>query len=191
MSEQQFIRSAAPTLAGLKTGSLFPYRFERKKDAMRELRQYNRRLMAKGLRLLPLRMTEDYAMLYLYRPGRLGADLRRREAADLLQEVGYPDCGEANCIRELRRRLSSQTDFPHEIGLFLSYPPEDVRAFMEHRDSGCKCIGCWKVYGDERAARIKFAQYEKCTLCYLRQHARGCPLEELTVTNKLEGETLC
>ena len=25
MSEQQFIRSTAPTLAGLKTGSMFPY----------------------------------------------------------------------------------------------------------------------------------------------------------------------
>ena len=65
--------------------------------------------------------------------------------------------------------------------LFLSYPPEDVRGFIEHRDQGCKCVGCWKVYGDVRPARKKFAQYQQCTDCYLRQNARGCPLERLAV----------
>ena len=181
MSEQQFIRSTAPTLAGLKTGSLFPYRYGSKDEAISELRGLNRRLSPKGLRLLPLRMTEDFAMLYLYRPGQLGADLRKRDAAVLLRQAGYPECDETGCIRELRRRLAECEDFPHEIGLFLSYPPEDVRGFMEHRDRGCKCVGCWKVYGDETAARRKFAQYRRCTDCCLRRNARGCSLERLTV----------
>ena len=181
MSEQQFIRSTAPTLAGIKTGSLFPYRYASRGEAISELRGLNRRLAPKGLRLLPLRMTEDFAMLYLYRPGRLGADLQNRDAAVLLREAGYPEGDETGCIRELRRRLAEHDDFPHEIGLFLSYPPEDVRGFMEHRDCGCKCVGCWKVYGDEKAARRKFAQYRRCTDCYLRRNAQGCTLEHLTV----------
>ncbi len=181
MSEQQFIRSTAPTLAGIKTGSLFPYRYASREAAISELRGLNRRLAPKGLRLLPLRMTEDFAMLYLYRPGLLGADLRKRDAAVLLREAGYPEGDETGCIRELRRRLAEREVFPHEIGLFLSYPPEDVRGFMEHRDCGCKCVGCWKVYGDEKAARRKFAQYRRCTDCYLRRNARGCTLERLTV----------
>lgn len=181
MSEQQFIRSTAPTLAGIKTGSLFPYRYGSRDEALSELRGLNRRLAPKGLRLLPLRMTANFAMLYLYRPGRLEADLQKREAAVLLREAGYPPCGETGCIRELRRRLAEREDFPHEIGLFLSYPPEDVRGFMEHRDCGCKCVGCWKVYGDEKAARRKFAQYKRCTDFYLRRNAQGCTLERLTV----------
>ena len=181
MSEQQFIRSTAPTLAGIKTGSLFPYHYASRDEAISELRSLNRRLAPKGLRLLPLRMREDFAMLYLYRPGQLGADLRRRDAAVLLREAGYPACDETGCIRELRRRLSEHEDFPHEIGLFLSYPPEDVRGFIEHRGCGCKCVGCWKVYGDEKAARRKFAQYKRCTDLCLRRNALGCPLECLTV----------
>ncbi len=181
MSEQQFIRSTAPTLAGIKTGSLFPYHFASRDEAISELRSLNRRLAPKGLRLLPLRMREDFAMLYLYRPGQLGADLRRRDAAVLLRDAGYPACDETGCIRELRRRLSEHEDFPHEIGLFLSYPPEDVRGFIEHRGCGCKCVGCWKVYGDEKAARRKFAQYKRCTDRCLRRNALGCPLECLTV----------
>ncbi len=155
MSERQFIRSTAPTLAGIKTGSLFPYRYESKAQAMEALRRYNRQLTPKGLRLLPLRMTDCFAMLYLYRPGQLGTDLQNREATALLRQAGYSDCGEAGCLRELRRRLADSRDFPHEIGLFLSYPPEDVRGFMEHRDRGCKCVGCWKVYGDEAAENCR------------------------------------
>ena len=181
MSEQQFIRNTAPTLAGIKTGSLFPYRYESKAQAIQALRRYNRKLTPKGLRLLPLRMTDRFAMLYLYRPGQLGTDLQNRDAAALLRRAGYPDCDEEACLRELRRRLAVSRDFPHEIGLFLSYPPEDVRGFMEHRDRGCKCVGCWKVYGDEAAARRRFAQYAQCTDCYLRQNAKGASLEYLTV----------
>ena len=183
MSEQQFIRSTAPTLAGIKTGSLFPYRYTERTEAIRELRRYNQRLRPKGLRLLPLRMTDDFAMLYLYRPGRLSADLQNEEAAKLLRRAGYPDFSETACIRELCRRLASIEAFPHEIGLFLSYPPEDVRGFMEHRDRDCKCVGCWKVYGDVQAARKKFSQFKQCTDCLLRRNADGCPLERLTVTN--------
>lgn len=181
MSEQSFIRNTAPTLAGLKTGSLFPFRYESKAQALRELRSFNRRLTPKGLRLVPLRMTDTFAMLYLYRPRLLQADLEKKETACLLKKAGYEAIDEAGCLSELFRRLNRPGDFPHEIGLFLSYPPEDVRGFMEHRDEGCKCVGCWKVYGDEQAAQRKFAQYERCTKSYLRQHAQGRSLEKLTV----------
>ena len=184
MSESQFIRNTAPTLAGIKTGSLFPYRYGSKAQAIQALRRYNQKLTPKGLRLLPLRMSDTFAMLYLYRPGRLGKDLKNRDAAALLRRAGYPDCQESSCLQELRRRLSESEDFPHEIGLFLGYPPEDVRGFIEHRDRDCKCVGCWKVYGDETSARRTFAQYAQCTDCYLRQIESGCPLERLTVKTK-------
>ena len=43
-------------------------------------------------------------------------------------------------------------EFPHEVGLFLSYPPEDVKGFIDHRANDFKCAGLWKVYGDEEKA---------------------------------------
>ncbi|MBQ1409940.1 MAG: DUF3793 family protein [Oscillospiraceae bacterium] len=181
MSEQSLIRNAAPTLAGLKTGSLFPFRYETRTQALWELRSLNRRLTPKGLRLLPLRMTNGFAVLYLYRPTQLQKDLQDPKTVCLLKEQGYADCSEKACLRELYRRFNLDSGFPHEVGLFLSYPPEDVRGFMEHRDQGCKCVGCWKVYGDERAARCTFAQFKHCTNCYLRQYAQGKSLEQLAV----------
>ena len=57
------------------------------------------------------------------------------------------------------RRLQRFEAFPHEIGLFLSYPPEDVRGFIEHKGHESKCDGCWKVYGDAERAKKTFRTY--------------------------------
>lgn len=181
MSEQSFIRNAAPTLAGLKTGSLFPFRYESRAGALRELRSLNRRLAPKGLRLLPLRMSEGFAVLYLYRPAMLREDLRNPEAACLLREAGYEDCGEAACLRELYRRFNREEGFPHEIGLFLSYPPEDVQGFIDNRVQNYKRICAWKVYGDEEEAQRTFEKYKKCTESFCRSFRAGRKLEELAV----------
>ena len=48
-------------------------------------------------------------------------------------------------------RLQSSLEFPHEIGIFLGYPPADVDGFM-HRKEDCRISGLWKVYDDIREA---------------------------------------
>ena len=72
-------------------------------------------------------------------------------------------------------------EFPHEVGLFLSYPPEDVKGFIDHRANGFKCAGLWKVYGDEEKARSLFAKYKKCTEIYCALWQSGSKLEQLAV----------
>ncbi len=53
MSEEYLVRNCAPTLAGLKTASLFTCPCQ-DPEALREtLRGLNKRLTPKGLRLLP------------------------------------------------------------------------------------------------------------------------------------------
>ena len=72
-------------------------------------------------------------------------------------------------------------EFPREVGLFLSYPPEDVKGFIDHRANGFKCAGLWKVYGDEEKARSLFAKYKKCTEIYCALWQSGSKLEQLAV----------
>ena len=72
-------------------------------------------------------------------------------------------------------------EFPHEVGLFLSYPPEDVKGFIDHRANDFKCAGLWKVYGDEEKARSLFAKYKKCTEIYCTLWQSGSKLEQLAV----------
>ena len=181
MFAESLIRNCAPTLAGLKTGSIFCCPYESRESLLEELRRMNKDFRKKGLRILPLRMNACRVLIYVYRPGKLQADLAEADAAEILRCNGYnpADCG--GCVVHLARKLRQQEAFPHEIGLFLGYPPEDVRGFMENGACNCKCAGCWKVYGDEAAARKKFDQYKKCTRVYCDRWACGATMDRLTV----------
>ncbi len=180
MSEELIIRSAAPTLAGLKTGSLFPCRFDSREQFTDDIRGINRRLGRKGLRLLPLRIAEDNALLYLYRPARLQRDLENAETRDILARAGYDDFRPGRCLPRLLSRFRGCGEFPHEIGLFLSYPPEDVKGFIADRDNyKAQCM--WKIYGDEEKARTLCAKFQRCTECYCRLWQKGRRLEQLAV----------
>ena len=184
MYDDYIIRHCAPTLAGIKTGSLFACPCESKETVLQAVRQINRRLGSKGLRALPLRFSDKKALIYVYRPENLSTDLADSAAVQLLERFGYNTESCEKCIVRLAQKLRTQEEFPHEIGLFLGYPPEDVCGFIDNNACGCKCVGCWKVYGDEEAAKKKFALYRKCTKVYCVQWANGKDIERLTVSTK-------
>lgn len=184
MSDDYLVRHCAPTLAGIKTGNIFTCPYESKEALMQSVRLINKRLVSKGLRILPLRMSDKKALIYLFRPKNLWADLSDTVAAEILRQQGYDTTSCERCVVQLIQRLRQQRDFPHEIGLFLGYPPEDVWGFIENKAGNCKCVGCWKVYGDEAAAQKKFDQFRKCTRVYCDQWAKGKNIERLTVPAK-------
>lgn len=181
MSDDYLIRNCAPTLAGIKTASLFACPCSCPRQLFRAVGQLNRRLKPKGLRALPLRTSANKALIYVYRPRRLAQDLTDALAAELLQQQGYLPGSCQQTLVQMIRRLRQSGEFPHEIGLFLGYPPEDVQGFITQGPGCCKCSGCWKVYGNEDQARKKFAQYKKCTQIYCRLWAAGSSVERLTV----------
>ena len=181
MSEELLVRHCAPTLAGMKTGNMFLSPFESEAQMRRDLQAFNRRFQCKGLRVVPLRYRGKKALLYVYRPAKLAEDLCHETAKNILERHGYVPTLPGKCVSCLRRKLQTDADFPHEIGLFLGYPPEDVCGFIEHKAAGYKCVGCWKVYGDAEQAQKTFAKFKKCTDVYCRQYAAGKPMERLTV----------
>lgn len=146
------------------------------------LRSRNRKLRSKGIRILPLRYKDGSALIYFYRPSLLSKDMENRETCRMLSERGYALATCERRIAQLIKRLSDCAEFPHEIGLFLGYPPEDVSGFIENRACGCKCAGCWKVYGDRETAEQTFLRYKKCTRIYQNQWEKGTSIERLTVT---------
>ena len=181
MSEGLMIRLCAPTLAGLKAGSLFSADYRSEESFREELRCLNRILVPKGLRALSLRYGKTHALVYVYRPSLLRRELSSQAVRAMLDELGYDASSPEGCIRILVQRLKHDERFPHEIGLFLSYPPEDVRGFMEHCAAECKCTGCWKVYGDEQAAKKTFLRYKRCTENFWRRWQNGATMDRLTV----------
>ncbi len=180
MSDELVIRHCAPTLASIKTANLFSCFFSNRQEMQEHVRNLNLRLNRKGLRVLPLCFRENRGLIYVYRPDKLSKDLQNELAEKLLKNCGYSCIDENACLRKLIERLNLLSDFPHEIGLFLGYPPEDVDGFINRRNE-CKCCGCWKVYGDVESAQKLFARYRKCTEIYCKLCQEGRSLEKLTV----------
>ena len=181
MSEDLVIRHCAPTLAGIKTGNLFSCACPCKAALTKELCRLNRKLVPKGIRALPLRVQKGRALIYVYRPNALECDLADHCSRGLLLQYGYTPEDSNRCVIHLIQRLRSDGEFPHEIGLFLSYPPEDVLGFILNKACNHKCVGCWKVYSDEQAAKRIFRRYKKCSKIYSQQWEQGKSIEQLTV----------
>ena len=147
MSEDLVIRHCSPTLAGIKTGNLFSCDCPCRKELTKALSGLNRKLVPRGIRILPLRVCRGRALIYAYRPHALESDLADQHARELLLQYGYTPENLNACVLHLIRRIRTADEFPHEIGLFLSYPPEDVLGFIHNKACNHKCLGCWKVYG--------------------------------------------
>lgn len=179
MLEEHCIRYCSPTLASLKTGSIFSCPYTSKENLLPIIRTLNKKVQHKGLRVIPLRYGKKQAIIYVYRPNQLEEDLKQPIAHTLLQKCGYC-CKKSNCcIQQLVLRLKDYKDFPHEIGLFLGYPPEDVKGFIDNKkETYC---GFWKVYTNPEKAKRLFGQYKKCSEIYMKLWNNGASLEQLTV----------
>lgn len=181
MSEDLIIEHCSPTLAGIKTGNMFSVRVTDDTDLNGELRKLNQMLREKGLRVIPLKKTNRYVLIYLYRPVHLKKDLNDPQALNILKKRGYESRNPEICIVQLVNHLKSDEAFPHEIGLFLGYPPSDVEGFINHPCRGVKCSGCWKAYSEPEKAREMFLTFRKCTKAYQQMNKNGKTLTQLAV----------
>lgn len=181
MLEKQLIEHCSPTLASLKTANLFTYRYAEEEGLMESVSQWNRRMGAKGIRMAVLKKKDGMALVYVCRVARLLEDMKKPGTAEFLKWCGYEDTDPEKALIRLSRRLSESDQFPHEIGLFLGYPLEDVKGFIQNKGQGYACCGLWKSYGDPRAARRYFDRCRACTAAYKRRYAAGVPLERLIV----------
>ncbi len=181
MLEQQIIENCAPTLAALKTGNLFSCPCSIAEDLVLELQQFNESLNPKGVFLEMLSCREGRALIYAYRPDRLWRDLSTERVQKLLSAYGYTFSSVATCLGRLKARLYQCPCFPHEIGVFLGYPIDDVIGFIRHGGRNCKFCGLWKVYCNETQAQKTFAAFRKCSAVYARVFAEGRSIIQMTV----------
>ena len=78
MSDELIVKKCSPTLAGIKTGNMFSIRITKDEDVYSEIRELNRFLLGKGIRVIPLKVTKELALIYVYRPKFLKKDLKEK-----------------------------------------------------------------------------------------------------------------
>ena len=183
MPTEIIVRHCAPTLAGLKVGNLFSYRYQDDHDAyelMKMLAEQNRQLNPKGVYLVLVKLRGGIALVYVYRRRQLEALLAKGSVRTFLRGYGYHRFDIPSCLAVLKKRLLRE-DFPHDIGVFLGYPLLDIQAFIENKGANCPCVGCWKAYTNLNEAKKKFRRFKQCTELYCQQYFNGTDITRLTV----------
>lgn len=179
--EKSLIRHCSPTLASLKTASLFTLQFTCRKELNDALREWNKRLSDKGVAMIALHETDNRALIYVFRKSKLREALCCPKIERFLRSSGYGGTNLGTALSTLRAHLTEFGDFPHEIGVFLGYPLDDVIGFIKNKGQNCKLTGCWKVYCNECEAAKTFALFKKCEAAYLRLWEQGRSVRQLTV----------
>lgn len=182
MLDKYLIEHCSPTLASLKTANLFSLSYENKEELKDNIEKQNGELNKKGIILSLISVKDDLALVYVYRRNRLENDLNKEGVFDFLKKYGYESNTPEYAINRLTERLKSSSGFPHEIGLFLGYPLDDVKGFINNGGQNSKCTGCWKVYCNECEAVKIFAKFNKCKEIYSRLFQRGSSVSKLTVS---------
>lgn len=177
---ERIVRHCAPTLAGLKCGSMFRVNSD-PHGILEEMSAIEYGLSHRGLRIDLLEVDDGGCLLYVYRPRLLEARLADPEVRDFLACYGYSAKSCSGILAELFDRFTHCPIVPPEVGVFLDYPMEDVKGYIENEGRCSRCIGCWKVYGDVESAERRFQSYKRCRDVFSRRLAEGSSLARLTV----------
>ena len=156
--ESQLALQCAPVLAGLKISNLLNIH----KSKVCILKQL---LKETNLSYYVLLENAKRVAILIYQRKALHQYLMLPEVSAFLKRVGYSE----NDLQKMFALLSfrykqcmcRQGEFPHEMGLFLGYPLEDVQGFITNQGSNSLCSGYWKVYENKEAKMDLFRQYEQ------------------------------
>lgn len=180
MSNKEILLHCAPTLANVKIGNLFTVAYQCKQKLKNQVAEKNKLFLKKGVSVRLLKASNNRALIYIYRVKQLEYLLKKEEIRLFLQEFDYKEFSLEGVFETLEAHLEKE-DFPHEIGVFLGYPLEDIRGFIRNNGKNFHCTGCWKVYHNPEQAEKIFARYKKCVKIYLQQYEKGVDMNKLTV----------
>ena len=181
--EAVLVRQCAPTLAGMKPGSIFCFNHSPLEVSRQKVCQWNKQLAPFGLtvQILLERPSSSSVIVFVYRRDRLEQMLSDDAYQSFLAQAGYERTNLDDLLEQLAQRLRTQPEFPHEIGVFLGYPLRDVIGFIENHGRNFTCCGFWKSYGDPAEMQVCFACYRRCIQTYVAMFEQGIPIERLAV----------
>ena len=95
----------------------------------------------------------------------------------ILRQQGYAEPVNLEAaLKQLSERIRCSGEFPHEIGVFLGYPVEDVIGFMENKGKNYVLCKYWKVYHHAERAKHTFESYDRCRAFLCNQLNQGYDL---------------
>ena len=142
-----------------------------------ELEIYQRVFAKKGVAFQTLCTCPQHQLILVFRPAMVEHYLNQEPVARLLEQYGYNRTQPlTEKLERLRQRMETNKQFPHEIGLFLGYPVEDVVGFIHQKGQNFKLSGPWKVYGDVERAKKSFQRIARVSTALRQRMEQGLSL---------------
>ena len=162
--DETIIHGGAPALCGIKPACLFSMSSQNFSDGSEHLRKWQPQFSKEQKYFVPLKKDDGRFLFFVYDKKLLEKVCNNKQNLEYLASKAYPtDKGFSAVLSELLHRLAGNASFPHEVGLFLGYPLEDVIGFESKKAEGFKYSGIWKVYGDKEKAMHRMNLYKSCT----------------------------
>jgi hypothetical protein len=152
------INHCGPVLMGCKPAALFVLKSESAYAALGSL-------LPAYLDLMVLRKSKTGLLVFVFAREKLERTISDKSVKTALSGMGYPAGASVFAFLDYLKKQFENPRFPHEIGLFLGYPPDDVLGFVEHQGKDYKLCGYWKVYGNVDEAKLYFRLYDRCREC--------------------------
>ncbi len=169
----QVASHCAPVLKGIKVSNIMSAGKGTWSRLLRDLR---------GSKVLCVILSsrKDREILLLYRYEDLREHLKKEQVERFLKSCGYGETSVAAVIMRLRERYGQYADghgeFPHELGVILEYPVEDVEGFIKNQGKNCVMEKYWKVYHNRERAQAVFARYDEARESAMEEIMAGYPL---------------
>lgn len=170
----------APTLSGLKPANLITHDSTESFHNSPSANRMNAVLNQQGIRIESIYSCASKELTLVYSEVRLWEHLRQPHIWGFLFSQGYPMYDDLPVVlHALKERVARSGGFPHEIGVFLGYPLEDVMGFIRNKGQNCKMCGYWKVYGDKDSAIKQFDQFTQCRDLMIEKLIQGVSITQL------------
>lgn len=142
------------------------------------LSNYKSLLKPYGIAIEKLCECEERMQLFVYNEERLARYLKKSRIAKFLSEYGYESNDLDVCISVLKSKLR-HFEFPHEIGIFLGFPLDDVIGFIENQGQNYVFCRYWKVYHNPELAKRTFDFYDELRTFVKTKLMEGYTIEKL------------
>lgn len=164
--ETQLALQCAPLITGLKVSNLLIISKGNEEVVKRILNRT-------GISYYRLIQTRTKTTFLLFRRNELEEFLSDENVRNVLMKAGYKSLQIDKILRTFSLRyeayIQGDKSFPHEMGLLLGYPVEDVVGFVENNGKNFLYSGYWKVYENQKAKVKLFDKFKvaKETLIHL------------------------
>lgn len=172
----QLALQCAPVITGIKVSNLFII----DKNKVEELYDI---IAGTDISAYYLYEVDIKANILLYRKNELQQYLLKRENEDFIRSMGYQSTYLDEFLPEFAVRFSfyqlTQCEFPHEMGILLGYPVEDVEGFIINDGKNELYTGYWKVYANLPEKLVLFNYYEAAREHFICLVAKGMDMNSI------------